>query len=244
MNSSSGGFLQGALMQKQKLPSVPDIRLLIGIPSQGTFCTDTALSLALMCSDLSFPLSGKSHVFQVLNIKSSILPEGRQRLLDAALEGDATHLLFVDSDMVFPPQLARYWLGLGKDVVAANCPTRGFPCNPTARNSDGTPVYSEGKTGVEKVWRVGTGLMMVTAKALRSVPRPAFTPYWSKERDSYVGEDWAFADNLEAAGFPLWVDHMMSQTIGHIGQYTFTHDDIVEQKSELIVPQRSLVGVD
>lgn len=228
---------------KQKMPQQADIRLLIGIPSQGTMCTDTALSLALMASDLSFPLKGKSHIFQILNIKSSILPEGRQRIVDAAIEMDATHLLFLDSDMTFPPQSARYMLEQDLDVLAANCPTRGFPCNPTAREKDGTPVYSAGKEGAERVWRVGTGFMMVKVELLKKLPRPCFTPYWSEERDAYVGEDWAFADHIEAAGGELWVDHELSQTIGHIGNYTFSHGDIEEPESGLILPERNVVNL-
>lgn len=220
---------------KQQLP---DVRLLIGIPSQGTFCADTALSLALMASDLCFPLKGKTHVFQILNIKSSILPEGRQRIVDAAIESESTHLLFIDSDMRFSPHLARHWLGLDLPVIGANCPTRGFPCNPTARSSDGSPVYSQGKKGPEKVWRVGTGLMMIQTEVLKKLPRPAFTPYWSNERDAYVGEDWAFADHIEAAGYDLFIDHDMSLQTGHIGNYTFSHEDIEVPETSIITPNK------
>lgn len=228
-------------MQKTQQPRTPDVRLLIGIPSQGMVCTDTALSLALMASDLCFPLKGKSHVFNILNIKSSILPQGRQSIVDAAIEGDATHLLFIDSDMTFPPFLARALLAHEKDVVGVNCPTRGFPCNPTARGANQEPVYSEGKKGLEKVWRLGTGIMLISVTALKALPRPCFTPYWSDEKEAYVGEDWAFADHLEAAGFPIWVDHELSATIGHIGNYTFTQEDIEVPEPVIITPERGIV---
>jgi len=199
-------------------------------------CADTALSLALMASDLCFPLKGKSHVFNILNIKSSILPQGRQSIVDAAIEGDATHLLFIDSDMTFPPYLARVLLAHEKDVVGVNCPTRGFPCNPTARDAKQAPVYSERKTGLEKVWRLGTGILLISVAALRALPRPCFTPYWSEEKDAYVGEDWAFAEHLEEAGFPIWIDHDLSASIGHIGNYTFTQEDIEAPESSVIAP--------
>lgn len=225
---------------KQTQQQLADIRLLIGIPSQGMMCMDSALSLALMASDLTFPLKGKSHIYQIVTIKSSLLPEGRQRIVDAALAGDATHLLFIDTDMVFPHDLARKWLAHNQDVVAANCPTRSFPTNPTARNQDASVVYSNGKRGLEKVWRVGTGIMMLSAKALRALPRPAFTPYWNEEKDAYVGEDWAMVDHLEKAGFHILIDHDMSQQIGHIGTYTFTHEDIELEQSSLILPNKEL----
>jgi hypothetical protein len=219
----------------------PDIRLLIGIPSQGSMCADTALSLALLASDLCFPLKGKSHVYNILNVKSSILPQGRQSIVDAAIEGNATHLLFIDSDMTFPPFLARKLLASGKDVIGANCPTRGFPCNPTARDEDTKPVYSNGKTGLEKVWRLGTGILMITVDVLKALPRPCFTPYWHTERDAYVGEDWAFIDAIENAGFSLWVDHDVSQQIGHIGSYIYTHDDIEAPEPSILLPERAIV---
>ncbi len=228
-------------MQKQMPPQKADIRLLIGIPSQGSMCADTALSLALMSSDLCFPLGRKSHVFNILNVKSSILPQGRQSLVDAAIEGDATHLLFIDSDMTFPPFLARRLLAHDKDVVGMNCPTRGFPCNPTARGFRQEPIYSVGKQGLEKVWRLGTGVMLIKVEALKKLPRPMFTPYWNEGNDSYVGEDWAFAEELEKAGIDIWVDHALSTAIGHIGQYTYTHEDIEAPESRVIVPELSIV---
>jgi hypothetical protein len=211
------------------------------MPAQAMMCTDTALSLALMASDLSFPIAGKSHVFQLHVVKSSILPNSRQRFVDMALDMDASHLLFIDSDMTFPPDTARHLLAHNKDVVAANCVTRGFPCNPTARNYPNVVVTSQGQAGLEKVWRVGTGVMLISVAALQKLPRPCFTPKWNAEQEAYVGEDWAFAEELEKAGVDIWVDHDLSQHVGHIGSYTHTFEDVEVEESPLIVPHGKML---
>lgn len=209
----------------------PDIRLLIGMPSLGTMCTDTALCLAFMVAHLStVGMKGvNGHIWSICNVKGSILSRSRQQIVKAALEQDFTHLLFVDSDMHFPPDTAHRLIAHKKDIVACNCTTRGFPCNPTARlegGEAGEMVDSVKGVGLQKVWQVGTGVVLISTAALRQLKNPLFPVYWSEEKQDYIGEDWAFFEQVRSKGIPIYVDHGLSKEIGHIGSYTFRHEDI------------------
>lgn len=238
--------------------NLPKIKLLIGIPSRGTFQTGFGLSLAFLanalCANPVIKVDGTPHLvlwsIQVKN--SSNLPGNRQKLVDDALANDLTHLLFVDDDMTFDAEMIFEWLAENRPVIAANCATRGIPTYPTARNQGGLHgqlVYSplegeECRTRWERVWRVGTGVMMLRADALRALPRPAFTPRWDAERNDYVGEDWVMCEHLEAAGIPIIIDQQWSCTVGHVGTHTFTHAMVAGQRKlegpQIFVPELML----
>ena len=190
-----------------------------------------ALSMSFMLVSLSYPVREFKHTWSLQNTRGSILPQLRQNLVDHALENGATHLLMIDSDQTFPHNLAIDWLKEDRPVIAANVATKTMPSWPTARKKvgglAGTPIYSDvANQRFEKVWRVGTGVVMLRRDVLEKLPRPAFTPYWHKELDKYVFEDWVLMEHIEAAGFDIVVDHKMSQEIGHIGDYEFTHKHV------------------
>lgn len=227
------------MSEVQKLPGNlkegPPIKLLIGVPSRGEFKKDNSLDLVFATLQLTQrPLIKQEDVVRQVQwaiqvVTSSVLPGSRQKLVDAALFSEADYLLFLDDDMSFPEYLIHVWLSENRPVIAANCPTRSWPTNPTARNpantAKGTPVYSDvAPYRWGKVWRVGAGIMMLRRDVLQALPRPAFTPRWEASVDDYVGEDWVMCEHIEAAGFPIIVDHELSQQVGHTGDMKFTWD--------------------
>lgn len=214
-----------------------ELRLLIGIPSRGDFKSDFALNLAFMTHILTarplVKIDGETHFIQwyLHCVKTSNLSQSRQNIVDLALQNEFHFMLFIDDDMVFEPAFVLEWLAENRPVMAMNCPTRSVPCYPTARQFDpaepfkGSLVYSDNATSrFERVWRVGTGVMLLRADALRSLPRPAFTPRWEDGNNAYVGEDWRMCEHLQEAGFPILVDHEHSLHIKHVGDVEYTHE--------------------
>jgi glycosyltransferase involved in cell wall biosynthesis len=243
----------------KQIPLKP-IKVLIGIPSRGDFKADMALSLVFMIHNLtSNPIvkignSPRYISWHIQRLSSSMLYSLRQKMVDTALDADVDYLLFLDDDMVFPGELLHAWLAADRAVIAANCPTRGVPTNPTARsasarNPKGEMVYSDiAHLRWEKVWRVGTGICLLRRDALKALPRPAFQPHWVEELEDFCGEDWAMMEHLERAGIPIYIDNEISLGVGHIGEMTFTHEMVAgSRKAEnqlvtinppLIVPDR------
>lgn len=219
------------------------LKLAIAIPSQTTWPADFALCLLnLAMYVLQKPFPGyRQAEFKFFNKRSSILPKLRQELVEDAIKHNCTHLLFIDSDQTFPANLAHRLLSHGKDVVACNIVTKTIPAQPTARLKSAWPggnvVYSDPDLhGLEQVWRVGTGVMLLNLCVFDKIQKPWFPmTYKSLGQDGrmeWEGEDWGFCSKLEDAGIPIFIDHDMSREIGHLGQMEYVHDLVgtVEQK--------------
>jgi hypothetical protein len=193
-----------------------------------------------MCNYLAShsELDGKQMHYMVHNKRGSILAQMRQSQVEAAIQNKATHLLFVDSDQMFPRDLAHRLLAHEKQIVAANVATKVIPASPTARlrtaSKEGTPLYTTpDSTGLVQVWRIGTGIMLIDLNVFKRKglkQAPWFSQHWDEDLGSYVGEDWAFCERLEAAGVKLWVDQDVSKEIGHLGTLNFGHDLVVQQE--------------
>ena len=107
----------------------------IGIPSNGSWQAEFGMALAGLMTTLTRPLKGGAvmeHV-RLWNTKGSILPRSRTTLVQNALKSGCSHILFLDSDMVFPASTLHRLLQWDKAVVACNCPVKTLPSNPTAR---------------------------------------------------------------------------------------------------------------
>ncbi len=215
--------------------------VMIAIPSGSDWKADFGMSLAGLIASINKPLrKGKQiEMLRLWNTKGSILSRSRQTLVEKAQAEKVSHILFLDSDMVFPEWTLHRMLDLELMVVAANCATKQLPSTPTARHYDpmtlaGEQVYSGG-TGklIEEVWRVGTGVMLINMKVFDKVPSPWFDITWNEALNDYTGEDWNFCAKCQASGIPIHIDHLLSQHIGHIGSYTFTHNDIPGPKLEV-----------
>lgn len=209
-------------------------RLVIGIPSTDTWEAGFAMSLLFMTNRLvAHPyINGKPTQLRIHNRKGSILPQSRHKILSEALKTNSTHLLFIDSDQTFPADLAHRLMQHQKKVVGCNIATKTLPSNPTARQFNNTRagelVYThEDSKGLEQVWRLGCGIMLIDLLAMRREGLrnpPWFDITWHEETQDYRGEDWFFCERLEQAGIKIYVDHELSWEVGHIGKMNYGHD--------------------
>lgn len=195
-------------------------KVLIGIPSPGEWKAAFGLSLAHMCLRTEQDVVIASQLGSALSIQ-------RTRIVRAAMEVNATHLLFVDADMIFPSTMLDDLIARDVDVVAANCPVKMVPSQPTARvwrNGKWEMAFThKGSTGLEKVDRIGTGVMLLKMSIFEKVKEPWFAFLWEGEGGEYQGEDWCLCEQIEAAGYDIWIDHDVSKKIGHVGNFSFWH---------------------
>ena len=174
--------------------------VMIAIPSTSDWKADFGMSLCALVASVGKPLRNKRYIemIRLWNTKGSILSRSRQTLVEKAQEDGVSHILFLDSDMVFPEWTLHRMLDLEQMVVAANCATKQLPSNPTARYYDpmqlaGRQVYTKSDSPkIEEVWRVGTGVMLINMKVFDKVLRPWFDITWNETLQDYTGEDWNF----------------------------------------------------
>lgn len=214
----------------QQLPKVA-----VCVPSFDHVHTGFAMSLATMCS--------AQHARIVLiNHRSSLIHKGRDLLVVEALKAEVDYVLFLDSDLKFPPWTLGRLLSLGKDIVGASYVRRTPPHDLLVKLLPGNErTVVDG--GAHEVALVPTGCLLVKTDVFRKLGRPYFrspsferneaTPPLLREyvtddlKPLTVGEDTWFCAAARAAGFSIWLDVDLTRDVGHIGEHVFmpvTHD--------------------
>lgn len=197
-----------------------DIKLALGIPSARGW--SAWFGLSAMCllhyiynnRDVT---GGKIKAVDLAcRLNNSILPKGRHQILEDSIKRGMTHLLFLDDDMKFPGDAANRLISRGLPVVGANYAKKDLKkLQFTAVDKDGKEVDSRGKTGVEEVSRLATGMMMIDLGAIKHLEAPWFAMPWVEEWGKCMGEDTYFCRKLRENNISIYVDHDLSAHIGH-----------------------------
>ena len=160
-------------------------------------------------------------------ICGSIIPYNRQWCVTQAIEWGATHVLFLDDDMAFRPEVVKKLLQSSYlPIVAANCVKRVYPLTFMALDFAGYEVKSDDeKVGIEEVMFAGNSVILIKTEVFLKVPKPWFAfPYDAKE-DNFETEDYFFQRRAREAGFGTYVDHAASKGVIHIGAHNFSYND-------------------
>lgn len=155
---------------------------------------------------------------------ASVLPRARQLAINIAISNGFTHILFLDDDMCFSPELFNQLITANEDIVAANY-ARKNPRDPSpmAYGLDGESVSSFGKTGKQEVGWIGFGAVLIRLNAIKNIPMPLFEMAWLDDRKDFIGEDFYFCKKVRDHGGSIFVLHDLK--IAHVGDFGY-----VEQK--------------
>lgn len=194
------------------------MRLVIGGPTRDIVPASFALDLAQLyaVTRVHGPWSSVTMGFVV----STYVHVGRDAVLAGALQRQATHVLWLDTDMTFPADTAIRLARWNRPVVACNYVMRQSARMCTAVR-DGQRITTDAEsTGLECVDTVGMGAMLMRTDVAITLPRPWFQ-HGVNESGADVGEDVMFCRALRTAGHEMYIDHDLSKEVGHIGQYTY-----------------------
>lgn len=172
-------------------------------------------------ADFAKCLAALSYFSSDLNLtfihpKGCYVDDNRNNGVSAALEQGVDYVLFIDTDMTFPPDSLNRLLSAGKDVVAASYAQRVAPHHAML-------IFMEGGRQEENLIEVNgapTGLMLVKKEVFERIGECPFrTPYVEKDgKLKKQSEDYYFCGEAIKAGFEVWVDMALSLEVGHIGQ--------------------------
>lgn len=191
----------------------------IGVPSGDMVHTDFAMSLAMLC------MNPGAHAF-LLNSRSPLVALGRNECAGAAQVMRATHLLFLDTDMVFPADTVTRLLAHNKDIVGASYASRMPPFQPVTVAEEG--VHIRVTAGLQRVKLIPAGCLMIRVAVFNVLAKPYFN--LALDGDQLCGEDVYFCHKAREAGFELWCDGDLSSQIGHIGQKIHRLSDVAMQR--------------
>jgi len=230
--------LQHRLAQsKAARPIIPlqgqPARVGICIPSGDMVHADFMLALASMCNN---PGAG----IALISCKGSLIVVNRNNGVKFSIDLNCTHLLFLDSDMVFPQDTLRRLLAHNKDIVGAAYTKRVPPHDVLGRTLDNKPL--EVNTGCIEVRGLPTGCMLINMNVFKRLKRPYFREVFVEEggtdAEGVIGEDYYFCDAARAAGCSVWMDVDLSKEIGHIGQMVYRIGDQFNQAGVEAAKQR------
>ncbi len=202
-------------------PRMSEYVVAIAMPCGDMVHAGTALDLVSLVGHTVANFSDiRVHTSQV---RGTILPEQRATLVRQAKAVNATHILFVDSDMRFPKDGLVRLLAHGKPIVATNYPTRRPPIIPTAEHRDKGFLFTQASaTGLADVTRCGMGFMLVDMAVFETIPEPWFAIGYNTADGRYTGEDTFFLNRARKVGqYETLIDQDLSKHVKHIGAIEF-----------------------
>jgi hypothetical protein len=136
-------------------------------------------------------------------------------------------MLWLDSDMVFPPTTALRLLAHKEPVVAANYVRRQLPAKGVAYETIGdwsNPLPFEPQDDLVDVEGIGMGCMLVKTSILDEIAQPWFEFGWTPASNDHLGEDMIFCQKMAQAGYGVKVDTQLSMEMRHLGTWAFGPD--------------------
>jgi glycosyltransferase involved in cell wall biosynthesis len=185
-------------------------RVAIGIPSFDMVHADFAMSLALLAH------AAKDLDLVFLNGKNSIVSTARNQIVRAAQELEAEWLLFLDSDLIFPPDTLKRLLAHSHDIVGATYRRRTAPNDMLGATL--RPEADDYESGLVEMSYIPTGCLLVRLSVFEKFSSPVFRFAVDEERGETIGEDYLFSTEARQHGHRLWCDIDLSKSLGHIGQ--------------------------
>lgn len=189
-----------------------EIRVVIGVPATEMMKAKTAHALGTLM------LHSADKIIDFLLIQSCDIASSRMWLAKQAVEKGATHLLFIDSDMLFPNDVLEQLLARDKDVIGVEYNKRKFPLETVTAYM---PDVEKSEVDPFKVGIAGTGIMLINTDVFKN---PNMSPNWfsfgrNAEGKNVIGEDGWFCNTAREAGYDIWVDPFIK--VAHLGEYPF-----------------------
>jgi len=194
------------------------MRLVIGGPTRETVPAAFAVDLAQLY--VRTVVGGRWSMVTMGFLQSTYVHVGREAFLHGAIARQATHVLWLDTDMTFPADTALRLAAHDQPIVACNCVMRDPRILFTAQRDGLGIVTGPDSTGLEAADTVGLAVMLMRTDVVADLARPWFR-HGRTDAGRDLGEDVMFCRALRAAGHAILIDHDLSKEIGHVGQHTY-----------------------
>ena len=196
------------------------MKLLIAIPAMDFICTEFVKSLLR----LTDKLKDDGVDFETRIEAGTLVYFARDKLARYAMNNGFTHVLWLDSDMVFEPEILEDLQFSGKSFVSGIAHGRRKPYMSCLFKSYSPEVirweYKDYPHNTFEVAARGMAVTLVETQILSDVIlkyNTAFTP------TEYFGEDVAFCDRARSFGYKVYAEPAVR--VGHVGHITIYPED-------------------
>lgn len=191
------------------------MKLLIAVPTMDNVPVEFLKSLVGLIEDLQT----EGVDYEVLIENGTLVYMARDRLASVAILGDYTHVLWLDSDMVFEPSLLEDLSFSGKPFVTGIAHARRAPFNSCLFKDIHLDTLTRWRakdypSETFEVAGCGFACVLMEADILRDVQKvcdTCFTPF------PKYGEDLSFCKRATALGYKLYAEPTVR--LGHVGRY-------------------------
>ena len=191
-------------------------RILIALPARENVKTKTAVALA---NCMAFT-AGHGINVGISNVDTPFVSWSRCELVAEARRIKATHIFYIDSDMVFQRDIILRLLSWDKDFVCVDASRRAFPIMNVCKGLDGELIdHEKGLDDLQEISLGNTACTLIDMKVFDNIAEPYFEVIFDHEKKQYKGEDYYFCQKLRDAGYKLYCDTTIR--VGHEGCYTF-----------------------
>lgn len=194
-------------------------RIALCVPSMNTWAASTALCVA----ELAMYSVLRGIPVCLANQQCSLVTAARNALVRNVLlmEPKPTHILFVDSDMLFPRNGLQRLLSHDKPVVGAFYSKRVPPYD-TVGCLIGNPDISDG--GLHKADVMPHGFVLIKREVFEQLKSPWYYESYDQayitraDPDGQIGEDTNFSRDCVKAGIEMYCDADLTFECAHIGE--------------------------
>ena len=187
------------------------MKLMVAVPTVDYVPADFVKSLA----QLSLRLGRERIPADVEIVGGTLVYIARERLAHRAIRDEYTHVLWLDSDMIFKPSIVEDLLFCGKEMVCGAFVSRRPPYGPCVYTdiSDPANMKKVENFGTEPFRVDGCGFAAVlTSVSLLDAVQSNFGTCFRPTED--YGEDLAFCDRVKQLGREIWCEPTVRP--GHI----------------------------
>lgn len=189
-----------------------EVRVVIGLPATEMMKAKTAHAIGALI------VHSADKVIDFLLVQSCDIASSRTWLAKQAVEKGATHLLFIDSDMLFPSDALEQLLAREKDIIGVEYHKRKFPLETVTAY---IPDVEKSETEPFTVGVAGTGLMLINTEVFKN---PNLDKNWfsfarNANGENVIGEDGWFCNTARSTGYDVYVDPAIK--VLHLGEYGY-----------------------
>ena len=190
------------------------------VPTKDTVYSHFSYSLSNLVK-LTTQMGIETHLFFDA---STILINQRENLIKQAIEVGSEWVLWLDSDMLFPPSVLMRLLAHNEDLVGCNYMKRSYPFKTVAFTDTSDwenwiPIqYSNELVEAEAV---GMGCVLMRTKLFKELQKPYFEYTYQPKTEDWGGEDFTLFKKFNKLGHKLKIDMNLSNEIYHIGTFAY-----------------------
>jgi len=185
------------------------MKLVVGVPSNGEIKSETTKCI------VEALFRTRMEAMWFMAPRGCYVHQNRNEVVEQALTSEFTHIIFIDSDMAFPPNAIQRLHDANKSIIGAAYNKRGvIPSQTTVRSGyigplPLKPFICDG---------VGAGFLLIKTAVFKRIEPPWFF-YTDLGGNNFEGEDYYFCRKARKAEYEVWCDPTMD--IKHIGDYKY-----------------------